>query len=266
MQSKELAEKLRLYAHGGHVDQHQRRSPRWKGQGAFALFFADYLEKVDWSQHEKYDFWRIELYLQQLTVDAFEQLRIGSDVKTAAFRRMYEEETGHGVPNITDLGASYILDQGSAIQTTLGFMFEDILGKDWVVHQIDSYVNAQKYVLQQTFDKFLRRVYRRGLYDLIAACQKSGMSGKFGQTELRTFTTAGRLMFTFARRVDGANEPSVSFLAEDGDPLALSAGLQSVMADFRTCLDMVEEVIVHWPTDVAQQRNVFAASEKVSIM
>lgn len=72
------------------------------------------------------------------------------------------------------------------------------------------------------------------------------MSGKFGETELRTFITAGRIMFTFARRKKGE---SVSFIGEEGDPLCLSAGLQSVQTDFRTALDIIEDVIKHWPQD-----------------
>jgi hypothetical protein len=164
------------------------------------------------------------------------------------------------------------------VQTTLGFMLREITGQDWVEHQIDTYCNAQKYVLQQTFDKFLRQVYRQGLGEMIDKCNKARMSGKFGETELRTFITAGRIMFTFARRIDKnkdsyykkegelyCNEWSVSFVGEDGDPLCLSTGIQSVYANFRTAFDMIEDAIKHWSSDPKEQKKLYKADTKVSI-
>lgn len=252
--------------------------PQWKGQVAFASFLVYYLKNLNIPSDEKYDFWSIEPYLPELMVDAFEQLRTSKDEQVAQFRKKYEEETGHEVPNITDLGASDILDQGSAVQTTLGFMLKDITGHDWVEHKIETYCNAQKYVLQQTFDKFLRLVYRRGLGEMIDKCTKKGMGGKFVGTELRTFVMAGRIMFTFAKRIDKSkeshykdgdnvicNEHSVSFVGEDGDPLCLSAGIQSVYADFRTSLDMIEDVIKWWPQDAKEQKKMYKADAKVGM-
>lgn len=258
-----------------------RYEVKWKGQKAFANFLIHYLENLQIPSDEKYDFWTIEHHLPELMVDAFEQLRTGTDEVTVRFRQDYESETGHEVPNITDLGESNVLDQGSAIQTTLGFMLREVTGQDWVEQKIDTYCNAQKYVLQQTFDKFLRRVYRTGLGEMADKCTKRGMSGKFGKTELRTFIMAGRIMFTFARRTKGktgvyANgklvhtlpyqEDSVSFVGEDSDPLCLSSGLQSVDTDFRTALDMVEDVIKHWSSDLKTQKKLYKANANVSIL
>ena len=211
-------------------------------------------------------------------VDAFEQLRTSTDKTIVEFRKMYEDETQHGVPNITDLGASNILHQGSAVQTTLGFMLREVTEQAWVEQQIDKYCNAQQMVLMQTFDKFLRLVYRRGMYNQLNATNAGGMSGKFGETDLRTFICAGRIMFTFARLIDKekagryekdgevfSNEDSVTFIAEDEDPLCLSAGIQSVYADFRTSLDMIEDVIKGWPAEPDAQKLVYKVSAGVGL-
>ncbi|MBI4992300.1 MAG: hypothetical protein HZB99_03710 [Candidatus Harrisonbacteria bacterium] len=256
----------------------KRFTAQWKGQRAFANFLVHYLENLNIPNDEKYDFWSIESYLPELMVDAFEQLRTGTDDRAVYFRQAYELETGHEVPNITDLGASNLLDQGSAVQTTLGFMLKEITGQDWVEHQLNTYCNAQKYVLQQTFDKFLRLVYRRGLGEMADKCDKRGMSGKFGETQLRTFIMAGRIMFTFARCIDKSkdsyykkdgevycNESTVSFVGEDGDPLCLNAGIQSIYGDFRTALDMIEDVIRCWPKDLKEQKKLYKADAKVAI-
>lgn len=259
-----------------------RYGVRWKGQKAFAKFLIHYLENLQIPHDEKYDFWTIEHHLPELMVDAFERLRTDTDEVVTRFRKQYEAETEHEVPNILDLGASNILDQGSAVQTTLCFMLREITGEAWVEDKIDAYCNAQKYVLQQTFDKFLRLVYRRGMYEIADKGDERGMSGKFGNTELRTFICAGRIMFTFARRKKGKtvfyghdgkafhtvpyHEDSVSFVGEDGDPLCLSAGIQSVHADFRNSLDMIEDVIKRWPETEKERKRLYRANKNVSIL
>ncbi|MEK7508239.1 MAG: hypothetical protein AAB568_00065 [Patescibacteria group bacterium] len=99
---------------------------------------------------------------------------------------------------------------------------------------------------------------------------------------MRTFISAGRVMFTFARRKKGKTvyqgfhgeeiarlpyrEDSVSFVGEDGDPLCLSAGIQSVHADLKTALDIIEDVIKHWPADAQKQAKLYKASSDVSIL
>ncbi len=279
MHKRDLIARLRskLLKIQGSIDGNNKHQ-WWKGQSAFACFLIYYLEQLDIPSDEKYDFWNIEPYLPELMVDAFEQLRTSSDERVVFFRKTYERETGHEVPNITDLGASDILHQGSAVQTILGFMLKEVTGNTWIESQIDAYCNAQKHVLQQTFDKFLRLVYRQGLGEMISKCTKRGMSGKFIETDLRTYVMAGRIMFTFAKRIDPdkpshykvgddllCNEHSVSFVGEDGDPLCLSAGLQSVYADFRTALDLIEDVIKSWPQDAKEQKMMFKPDAKVNM-
>lgn len=244
------------------------------GQQAFAGYLIHYLENLDIPNDEEYKHWRIEPYLPKLMVDAFEQLRTGTDKTTAKYRTMYEEETGHQVPNVVDVGESDILDQSLAVQTTIGFLLKEVTGQEWVNKDIETYCNAQKHVLQQTFDKFVRRVYRRGMSDAVGKCLSRGMSGRFGEVELRTFTTMGRVLFTFARRIDNSkegderyfNEHTVSFVAADDDPLCLSAGLQSVHADFRTALDLIEAVVKNWPPDTSEQRKLFKEDTKIGIV
>lgn len=256
------------------IDGLKNYKATWKGQRAFADFFAHWLRNLKIPSDEKYDFWRIEPYLPQLAVDAFDALRTGTDEDTVQFRKDYEAETGHEVPNITDPGASHILHQGSAVQTTLGFMLRDITGNEWVACDVDAYCNAQMHLLQQTFDKFLRLVYRKGLGEMADKCSGLKMCGKFGKTELRT----DRIIFTFAKRINKNkpnyykqgkglhyNEWAVSFVGTDEDPLYLSAGIHSVDCDLRTALDMINEVIKHWPADVKQQNKLFKANAEVSI-
>lgn len=163
------------------------------------------------------------------------------------------------VPNITSLGASPILDQVSAVQTNLGFMMKEVTGYDWIEESIDKYVKAEFYLVQQRFDKFLRVVYKRGMFKIIKESPERGMSGTFGSTELRTYVFAGRTMFTFVHKNKGGEE-SLSFVSDDVDPNGLSAGIQSVYTDLAGALGMIDDIITNWPSDTTMQKRLFTAN------
>jgi hypothetical protein len=151
-----------------------------------------------------------------------------------------------------------------AIQTTLGFLAKDVMGKDYIEQQIDSYFNAQRHVIQQYFDKFLRTVYRQSLYELIEKSSVNGMSGKFGETTLRVFSTAGRRLFTFARQ-KAEGEIDLTMIGEDSDPQLYSSGMQSVNANFVECLAMISDVIDYWPTTEENQKLIFTGNKHVTL-
>ncbi len=134
MHKKDLINSLRRFV----IDYGTTDQVRWRGQKTFAEFLIMYLTGLNIPHDEKYDFWEIEPYLPQLMVGAFEHLRTGTDQATVRFRQLYEVETGHEVPNITDLGVSSLLDQGSAVQTTLGFVLKDITGREGIGQEIDA--------------------------------------------------------------------------------------------------------------------------------
>lgn len=242
-----------------------RDKAEWKGQRVFSQFLIEYLRRLDIPHDKKYDIWQIDHHLPQLMVDAFVELRTGTDDYVGPFREMHEAETGRKVPNVTDLGENSILDQSSTVQTTIGFLLKEVTGLGWIEYKVDTYCNAQKHVLQQTFDKFLRQVYRQGMFEIIRKCKLKGMSGIFNETTLRSYVLAGRAMFTFARGNNG-HEISVSFIAQDGDRLGLSAGIQSVRANFYSALSMIEDVVDCWPDDEKQQLDTFKPDERVSII
>ena len=258
----------------------EHRDIRWKGQKTLMRFFAGWLDRLEVAQDAKYDFWQIDSYVPQLIVDALDDLRNGTDEFCAGFRTTYVAETGHDVPDVTDLGASDLLDQTMLVQT-VGFSLRDGMGLDHIERSFDAYANAQRYVLQHTFDKFVRLVYRQGLCELIDASRHRGMSGRFGKTDLRSFVMAGRVMLTFARRRRGVTtvsdatgaerlrlpyvETSVSFVAEQDDKNGLSAGIQSTQATLIEAMTMIDDVINHWPTSKMERSKIYRHSKDVCI-
>lgn len=254
---------------------------RWKGQIVLALFLADWLERLKIDHDQKYDLWQIEPHIPQLVVDAMEDLRIGTEDYVVRHREEYEKDTGEKVPNLTEVGESDIVRQDLTIQI-IGFMLGEIVKEGPNIEQeLKAYANAQRHVLQLTFDEFLRLVFRRGLYALINKTAERGMSGMFGDTYLRIGVIAGRTMFTFARRFPGQTvyndehgkelwrvpyrEISVSFVAEDNDPTALSAGIRSVHATFAEAMTMMKDVIKGWPTEPEKQAEAIKPNKNVGL-
>lgn len=259
MQKKELMTRLKTFVLLGRAE--------WKGQKSFVQFFALWLKETE-LKNENWEHWHIDHYVPQLVVDAFEELRTGASELATRWREKYQQETGHGVPNLTEMGESSSLDQAGAVQIT-GFMLDKVMGNTWISTKLDAYANSQRHVLQLNFDKFLRTVYGKGLYDIIQKSKHRGMSGKFGDTELRTFSTAGSLKFTFARPGKmfkcSDQETSVSFVAEDDDRIALSAGIQSEYASLTEAMAMIEDVIKGWPTKKKDQAKVFTVDKDVNL-
>jgi hypothetical protein len=258
MQKREFIGRLRFFL------RNPSRANRSRGQEIFVRFLINYLEELDLSVHEQYDFWHIELYLPELLVAAVETFRTGMEPNVIALREMYEVEAEHKVPNVTDFGASNIIEQSLFVQSLLCFTMKEVTEQEWVEGAIDKYVKAQQYVVQQTFDRFVRHCYSRGMFQIIAKTSTRGVGGKFGNVHLRTYVMAGRTMITFARK-KGDEEEGLSFVSDDSDPMALSAGLQSVQTDFRTALDMIDMVIANWPSDPKAQAKVFAPDKKIQI-
>lgn len=237
---------------------------QWKGQEIFGNYLIYYLKNLDIPHSEKHHFWRIEPYLPQILSDAFESMRTSESEAASFSRTLWEKELQRPVPNIIDLGTSSMIDQQLTIQTVLCYLISSVTEQDWIEGKIYEYFNAQQYVLSQTFDKFARSVIAKGLFKLIDESQRSGFSGTFGSTQLRSFMTAGRVMFTFARVLDG-EEISVSFVGLDDDPIGLQCGLQSAYANLQQSIAMIEEVTSNWPADIEAQKLVFTSNEAISM-
>lgn len=236
---------------------------RVKGERSFTHYFLVWLMGLTIPSDEKYDFYDIVPFLPQLALDAYETMRTSTTGVAPEYRQRYEKETGRTMVNLTELGED-ILEQTSGM-IVLKYMLSAISDrKNWTENKIENYCQAQSTALQVMFDKFIRLVYRNGLFKIIQAENERGMKGKFGSTELRTFVCAGRIMFTFARPKKKGDEVSVSFVTGDEDALALEAGIQSVEANLSTAFNMIEDVIARWPKDRKDQEQIFKGNNNVA--
>ena len=254
MKKAELVRALNRYA-----DQSRGRM---KGQNTLARFLAHYFYNLEIPADQKKDFWDIDQFIPQLLIGAVEELRSSDEETVLQLRTRYEKELGRLLPDLTDIWGNGI-DQTLTVQG-LGYLFQDAMRADWIADKIDTVFNAQRHLLQQEFYKFLDRVFRRGLFQMVDESPQTGMSGTFGETTLRTYMIAGRLMLTFA--CPGVLlEQSVSFVCTDDDPLGLGGGVQSVYTDLQTAIAMINDVITGWPSDRTAQSKAFKADDNVSI-
>ncbi len=147
------------------------------------------------------------------------------------------------------------------VQTVLGFLVKDLFEGDdrHMQNAVEQYCNAQLHVLQLAFDTFLRLVYRKGMSQLAVECSVGWTHCQFGSTELRVACGIAQVQLIFVRgtKQNSEEELCFSFLMEEADALGLSAGVQFVCADLRTCLDMIDDVINHWPGDPDKQAKLF---------
>lgn len=263
MDSTELIRKLNDYANQSLGMGLGQRSPRQCQQGIFARYLVKYLQGLDLKDLDQRTANFIEKYLAKIAIDAYEEWHVAADPELLELRDDFEKYLRGPVPSIIELGVGDYMQQVLTAHAIVD-MLRSVCGKD-VAGIYEENASAQYTAVQQRFDTFLRRVYRRGLYDLIQKSRTKGMQGRFGSTELRAYAVAGRLMFTFARPVQHARESSISFLAEDDDPNAFNAGVQSIFADLTTALAMIDDVISQWPRDVKAQKKIFKASKSVMV-
>lgn len=231
-----------------------------KGQQALAAHYINYFRKTDIAADRMYDFWDMEAYLPQLMLDGFMDLLISEDHVTSHIRELLEELTGLVLGDPSKIGAIPATDQVLWIQSIDGIL------RGAGVHEatcskVEILFMAEIRMVELAFRRFVQDVFSCGLFEVINEGTAAGMSGTFGTdldtpTALRTFMTAGRIMFTFACDV-GSQEESITFVGTEDDPLLLGAGLQSVQTDLATALKMFDTVRTCWPADSEVQAACF---------
>jgi hypothetical protein len=232
-----------------------------KGQRELAAHYIHYFRKTDIAADRKYDFWKMEAYLPQLMLDGFMDLLSSEDRVTASIREQLREETSHlmlGDPS--KIGAIPATDQVLWIQSIDGIL-RGVGIHEITCAKVEAMFTAEIRMVELAFRRFVQEVFCTGLYEVINSGTSSGMHATFGAdrdtpTTLRTFVSAGRIMFTFA--CEGVlGEDSITFVGTEDDPLLLSAGLQSVDTSLATALQMFDTVRSCWPAEPEQQAASF---------
>ena len=207
-------------------------------------FLVEYLSKIDIPYEREYDFYRVEPYLPVLLLRALTLLRESNEDWVKSYRDRYSKiMNGKKFGDAISVG-SFTYD--SCIDLIdFKTILKDAIGSDGM--QADySELYAESLVLSLHFNQFINKIYIQcGMREIIKSCEFKGIGGKFGKTELRTWDGIGRMVFTFARTVNG-KDCTVSFIFQSDDEQALGAGIQSCTSDVITALTMIKDVSDNW--------------------
>lgn len=220
------------------------RLPR--GMAGLLIAVADYFEEHDEIPEEISGCnWCHDL--GDHLVDAFEEFR--NDPKYEALRANYLAVTEGRcrIPSLVDVRGGF--DHGHVtfhLAKVMGEVTKEIHGGDWLAADLEARFDAQKTVLAEVWQTFIRRCYRRGLYDRIKDEEHRGNSGEFGKTTLLTYAMAGRIMFTIQREGCG-----ITFVADDSDASGCRSGMNFPTdgLPFTTLVEMIEDVVTNWDID-----------------
>lgn len=181
----------------------------------------------------------------------------------------YGEEHWWGVGHRIGAIVGHAMNKLHTITTTeqlavlLPEALKDATGSQHIADQASRFINAEWYYINAQFLQFADEVYDRGgLYAKIDKCPQRSMSGTFGETTLRSYVLAGRVMLTFARRGDDEHDKiRATFICDDGDPNGISGGLTNLEAEAWEVIPMLQDVRANW----TEQCNNYVASESVSL-
>jgi hypothetical protein len=139
-----------------------------------------------------------------------------------------------------------------------------VVAGEEVRRETEEYCNAQRNALQGVFDKFVRLVYRKGLFKIVTS-GGGEMVGTFGATQLRAYIWLGRIVFTFARPKK-KSEVRVTFkrLSDDALGLGIGVGRGPIEASLSVACAMIEDVIIRWPTSYEKQKALFRNNNAIA--
>jgi len=180
---------------------------------------------------------------------------VEDDAKLPSYKQVLDPFTKHCVSSLTAL-LSLPSEEMSRDETIRDFTrtLELSTGISWLGILLRSYWDAQYNVLWQLADRFNKDIWQKGLYGLVYA--HSHRSGRFRATKLQTSNFCGRIGITLDRG-DGV----LWFRGMEGNPssLALGAGPE---VPLNHAIEMVEEVILLWPSDPEKQARIMKPMTK----
>lgn len=113
----------------------------------------------------------------------------------------------------------------------------------WLEHEMTHYYNAQWQIIEQSWKRFVKKCYRPFIRRYKDE-RHSANSGTFGSTRLLTLSSAGRVMFTFAR-----GDEDMTYVADDSDLYGNRAGPNYVSIPYTKCVEMIDDVVNNWDLD-----------------
>lgn len=228
-------------------------------QRAFINFLIQYLvhNKMPGDDEKYAGLTSIDDHFGCIVLDAAVMFRESDTDYAVRYRKEYEKETNQEVPDIY----AFSQETSSFIQTNIEFVVDYVFGKRarYIKPKIDSLLSAHYHLLDKIFRRFVQKVWRTGVCEIIKQTNQRGLKGVFSDVTLITWTMCGRTTIQF----DKESGESINFVAGEDDYQAYSAGLNFCHADLLTAVKMIETVIENWPSKRDEQIKIFSSDKDV---
>ncbi len=224
-----------------------------RGETVLAAAFADWLQESPCPHEQEGLDWFKDL--PELLHEAYDDFR--TLPRWAEVRKDYDIAADRTIPSLVNIHEGQ-LDRLLVVMSVVHLMeclycqvmepykqyfAEKMVTGTWLAQSLESYFGAQSQVIEQSWKRFVKTCYRPFMRRYKTDTH-TGNSGKFGKTELLTFGTAGRLMFTFRRGDD-----QLTYVADDSDDFGNRAGPNSTDTRYEVCVSMIDEVVENWYLD-----------------
>jgi hypothetical protein len=144
----------------------------------------------------------------------------------------------------TEQGFAKLIEESDL---TKNVPINDLISISLAGHRAENEATRAIEVLEALVDEFENSI-GIDLWKQVNECSRSGMSGTFGKTELRTFASAGRIMLSF-----WVGKNQITFVGDESD--YTRTGLQSMNCSVDMAKLIVQEVIDNWPTSKLEPDN-----------
>lgn len=230
-------------------------SKGWTGKKELATYLAWYFT---YTVTENFETTGIQVYLPKLTAEAMLVFKSSSDRGVEALRIKYLDKVRlFSFPDILDIQEdSYRL----LICNRVASLMAEVTGIKRIAVEIEQYLLAQDNTLDHVLQRFNKHVWRTGLWNYIRLKPTGrGVIGTFGKTKLGLFVVGPSITVSFVNLDQMPNSKgfAVSFNAEAGDSTGLKTALSSIQTTLSSATGMIEDVILSWPSERADQSASF---------
>ena len=219
-------------------------------------YLAEYFKKLPVNS---FDSPQLENYLPQIIANAFRDLCSGSDELSVSAREYFQKDE---VLDPTKLTEYHRPERWNVVHEITGF-FRDIFDDEKLAQTIRTELDAESIALGLKFEDFLHRVYARGMRPLLDGAREHYTAGNFAGTILESTNFRDNRSLLFIRPKENL---AVSFgLDRDHDEGDyFSHSFKATNTDLKTCLGMIDDVLVNWPEDEVLRRKIFRGVKKSS--
>jgi hypothetical protein len=227
----------------------------WLGKKEVATYFGWYFKH---KLADDFDATGIDLFLPKLAAEAMLIFKDSSDPIVETLRTKYLNHVRmYQVPDVLDIQAD---DYRLLLCNRVARLLAEVTNIKDISTAVEQYLLAQDNTLSQLLLRFNMSVWQTGLWNFVRTKPaNTGHIGTFGKTTLGLYINGPTVHLTFVRLQENNSEGhSVCFTANITDKVGTQTDLSTIQVTLGTAMDMISDVIQHWPDSREEQSRLFA--------